>query len=217
MNNYKTALDFWKKRKSYPDYPNTLQRRLVDTNFIVDKLAGAASVLDIGCGEGSMLLSLREFTEIRLFYGYDVSPSLIKRLLDKWGSVPGLKAKVVNLITLKELPITDVTLALGSFPYIFDNDHLHKLLKNIKSNLLIVRAPCTLNKEDEIINKFSEDLGDNYASIYRTVDNYVSILSDHFIVSEISRAYPDEIESKYGTKHFFFVCKKSKLEETKNE
>jgi SAM-dependent methyltransferase len=217
MDNYKTALDFWEKRKRYPNYPNTLQRRLIDTNFVVSKSADANSVLDIGCGEGSMLLSLREFTKIELFYGYDISPSLIKRLVDRWGNVPGLKVKIVNLIILRELPMTDITLALGSWPYIFDDDHLHKILGNIKSNLLIVRAPCTLGKDDEIINKFSEDLGENYASIYRTRDNYISILSKHFSVCEVSRAYPDEIESKYGTKHFFFVAKKLRVEETKDE
>lgn len=206
MDDYKIALDFWKNRKCYPNYPNTLQRRLVDTNFVVSKLLGAKSVLDIGCGDGSMLISLREFTEIKLFYGYDVSPILIERLLDRWGNVLGLRTKVVDLVGLEKLPKTDVTLALGSFPYIFDNEHLHKILRNIKSDLLMVRSPCTLNKDDEIINKFSEDLGENYASIYRTVDNYTSILSKHFVVSEVSRVYPDEIESGYGTKQFFFVC-----------
>lgn len=211
MEEQQVALDFWKKRKNYPNYPNTLQRRFIDTNFVVDKLVGTSSVLDIGCGEGSMLLSLREFTEIGLFYGYDVSPSLIEKLLARWGNAPGLKAKVVDLVGLEKLPKTDVTLALGSFPYIFNNEHLRKILGNIKSNLLIVRAPCTLDKEDEVINKFSEDLGADYAAVYRTIDNYMSILSEHFIVSEVSRAYPDEIESKYGTKHFFFVCKKGSV------
>lgn len=122
--------------------------------------------------------------------------------------MPGLETKVVNLISLKKLPMTDVTLSLGVFPYIFDNNDLHRILGNIESDLLIVRVPCTFNKEDEIINKFSDDLGENYASIYRTIDNYVSILSDHFVVSEISRAWPDEIESRYGTKQFYFVGRK---------
>lgn len=210
MEEAQVALDFWKNRKHYPSYPNVLQRRLIDTNFVVSKSIGARSVLDIGCGDGSMLISLREFTEMELFYGYDVSTILIKKLLGRWGNVLRLKTKVVNLVGLEKLPRTDVALALGSFPYIFDNNHLHNILENIKSNLLIVRAPCTLNEDDEIINKFSDDLGSNYASIYRTVGNYISILSEHFIVSEINRSYSDEIESKYGTKHFFFVCERSK-------
>jgi SAM-dependent methyltransferase len=208
MNVTKVALNFWKNRKQYPNYPHTLQRRLIDVNFVVEKLSGVKSILDLGCGEGAMLLALRGFTEIDTFYGYDISPNLIEKLLNEWGKSNGLSVEVINLITIEKLPETDVTLSMGSFSYIFKDEELHKLLRNVKSDLLIVRASCTLNKEDEVINKFSEDLGENYAAIYRTVSNYKSILSKHFIVSEISRAYPDEIESKYGTKHFFFVCKK---------
>lgn len=208
MDETGVALDFWRKIKCYPKYPNTLQRRLVDVNFVISRLSGIKSILDIGCGDGAILLTLREFTEVTTFYGYDVSIRLIEKLLNRWGEAPGLNVEVINLITLEELPITDATLALGSFPYIFDNAQLNNIIRKIKSDLLIVRVPCTLNKEDEVINKFSEDLKENYAAIYRTVPNYTSILSNHFIVSDISRSYPDEIESKYGTKHFFFVCKK---------
>ena len=210
MNETKVALDFWKNIKQYPGYPNTLQRRLIDVNFVVEKLSGVKSILDLGCGDGAMLLALREFTEIDTFYGYDISSNLIEKLLNKWGKSNGLSVEIINLITIEKLPKTDVTLSMGSFSYIFKDEELHKLLRNIKSDLLIVRASCTLNKDDEIINKFSDDLGKNYAAIYRTVSNYKSILSEHFIVSQISRAYPDEIESYYGTKHFFFVCRRLK-------
>ena len=208
MEEQRVSLNFWKSRKQYPSYPGVLQRRLIDTNFVVSKVVGARSVLDIGCGDGSMLLSLREFTDIKLFYGYDVAQNLIKNLLIRWGDVYGLKTKIVNLVELEKLPRTDVSLALGLFGYIFDDGSLHNILENIKSNLLIVRTRCTLKKSDEVVNKFSEDLNAEYASIYRTVSNYLSILSRHFVISEINRAYPDEIESKYGTKQFFFVCER---------
>lgn len=212
-DHYNTALNFWENRNHYPEYPNTLQRRLIDTNYVVSKISTAETVLDLGCGDGAMLLSLREFTNVKLFYGYDVSSGLLSNLMSRWGwgQMPGLITLPIDFTNLNILPTVDVTLALGLFPYIFEVGHLRKILKNIKSDLLIVRAPCTLNKDDEIINKFSEDLGEDYASIYRTVPNYISILSEQFIVSDISRAYPDEIESKYDTKHFFFVC------EAKNE
>ena len=210
MKEEQVALNFWGSIKSYPDYPNTLRRRLLDVNFVVNGVSEARSLLDIGCGDGSMLLSLREFTEIDTFYGYDVSPNLIDKLLSKWGwgNAPELITGVKDVTTIEKLSLTDVTLSMGFFLYIFEDSKLLDTLEKVKSELLIVRAPCTLKEEDEVINKFSEDLGEHYAAVYRTVPNYTSILSKHFNVTNTVRAYPDSIESKYGTKHYFFVCSK---------
>lgn len=206
---YKTAANFWETRIKYPDYPNTLKRRLLDVNFISNRIHSMNSVLDLGCGDGSTLLSLREFTEIKVFYGYDISPNLIKQLKNKWGKWSGLNTYTGDFLHLKDFPKVDITLSLGSFPYVFDDADLFKLLETINTEWLIVRAPCNINEEhiSEVINKYSEDLGDNYAAIYRTRSTYIHILSKKFDVFETTRAYPDEIESKYGTKHFFFVCK----------
>jgi len=207
MNETKVALDFWGKRTQYPNYPNTKQRRLLDVNFVVANGGNPSTILDLGCADGYLLIALREFTTASKFYGYDISKDLLRKLRLRWGNIKELETRVYDFTKDKDYPQTDLVLSMGSFSYIFKDEELHTLLRNVKSDLLIVRASCTLNKEDEIINKFSEDLGENYAAIYRTVSNYKSILSKHFIVSEISRAYPDKIESKYGTKHFFFVCK----------
>ena len=155
-----------------------------------------------------MLLLLRELTTIKKFYGYDISSEFINLLKSKWGIYKELNTKVVNFIELPDLPRTDVTLALGSFPYIFDDGILCDVIAQINSNKLIVRTPCTIKKEYEVVNKFSEDLRDNYASVYRTVEGYTEILSDYYVINDVFRAYPDEIESKYGTKQFFFICKR---------
>lgn len=205
-NFYKTAKKFWTHRVDYPNYPYVLHRRLIDVNYVVQRTQELSSILDLGCGDGSLLLSLREFTRIKKYYGYDISRKLLNILKNKWGKYPGLIVKETDFIHDK-LPKVDVITSFGSFSYVFEDKQLHAVLENVNSSLLIVRASCTLKKENEVINKFSEELGAEYACIYRTVNNYMAILSDHFIVSEVDRAYSDEIESKYGTKHFFFVCR----------
>ena len=58
------------------------------------------------------------------------------------------------------------------------------------------------------INKFSEDLGDNIANVYRKKEEYVSMLSPYFNDINFFRCFPDEMESKYGSKQYFFICKK---------
>jgi len=65
-------------------------------------------------------------------------------------------------------------------------------------------VPCVEEREE--INKFSEEYNDDYAAIYRTVTEYQSILSECFNIKHVDRCYPDEFESKYGSKQFFFVC-----------
>jgi len=200
-----TIKKFWTERLTYPNYPNTPQRRFIDTEFILDRVAQSKSLLDLGCGEGSVILALREFTNIIDFYGYDMSPGLLDILKRKWGDWPGLHIEKSNIININ-YPKTDVTISLGSFPYVMDDD-LESILKAINSDLFIVRSPCTSKKEDEIINKYSEELKENYAAIYRTVHNYIGIFSKYFVVDVVKRVYPDNLEGKYGTKHFWFVCK----------
>lgn len=204
---YKTARNFWTSRTNYPNYPHVLHRRLIDANYVAERTYSLSSILDLGCGDGSLLLSIREFTQIKIFYGYDISPNMLRLLKVKWGNYPGLTTRVTDFIT-EILPEADVTTALGSFNYVFEDDQLCSVLHKINSKLLIARASCTLKKENELINTYSEDLQSEYAAIYRTVGNLVAILNEHFFITEIHRAYSDEIESNYGTKHFFFVCKK---------
>lgn len=210
INYYDTAKKFWTDRVDYPNYPYVLHRRLIDLNYVAQRTRSLNSILDLGCGDGSLLLSLREVTQIRKFYGYDISNNLLNMLKNKWGDSPGLTVKETDFLC-DNLPEVDATTSLGSFSYVFEDQQLHDVLNNVNSSLLIVRASCTLKKENELIKTFSQDLGAEYASIYRTVNNLISILNEHFIVSEVDRAYPDEIESKYDTKHFFFLCKRSVL------
>ena len=203
------ARNFWKNREKYPDYPYVLKRRLMDVTHIAPLVQSARSILDIGCADGYMLVALREFTDISKFYAYDLSENLLNILKNKWGTYRFLETKAIDILSVSAFPPVDVTLSLGSFPYIFDDSKLRYVISQIQSNLLIVRTPCSVTTEREVVNKYSEDLGETYASVYRTVDEYVNILAECYDVKGIFRAYPDEIESKYGTKQYFFVCERN--------
>lgn len=205
----KTAEEFWKTVKEYPPFVYTFQRRYLDLGIILKYTGDINSILDLGCGEGQILLMLRELTNIKKYYGYDLSQTFIDNLISRWGNWPGLKASTTNFSTFfNEFPKTDVCICMGVMPYIFDDAVLNSMLINIKSKLLIVRVPCIFEQNRLEIDKFSDDFNDRYAAVYRTIPEYISILSKFFKIKSIDRCYSDEIESKYGSKQFFFVCEK---------
>lgn len=204
----KTAENFWKSRKEYPPVIYNFQRRYLDLGIILKHVNCVNSILDLGCGEGQNILLLRELTGIKNYYAYDLSKVFIKNLIKRWGKYPGLEAKVVNFTKTNRLPETDVCICMGAMLYVTDDESLKYMLSNIKSKLFICRVPCNLESGRIEINKFSEDYGENYAAVYRTVSEYISILSGCFVIKSLDRCYPDEIESKYGSKQFFFVCER---------
>lgn len=207
----KTAEEFWKTRNEYPPVTCNFQRRYLDLGIILKYIDGVDSILDLGCGEGQVLLMLRELTDIDSYYAYDLSKVFIHNLIKRWGHCPGLEARTGNFTTISKYPETDMCICMGSMLYVFDDDALKYMLSNIKSKIFICRVPCNLESGRLEIDKFSKEFEDNYAAVYRTIPEYISILSESFNIKSIDRCYPDEIESKFGSKQFFFVCEKKEL------
>ena len=67
------AAKFWETRCEYPPVIHNFQRRYLDLGIILDYIDGVESILDLGCGEGQVLLMLRELTAIKDYHGYDLS------------------------------------------------------------------------------------------------------------------------------------------------
>jgi len=203
--------NFWESKVDYPSVWVLPQRRLRDFNWIISRLtANTSSLSDIGCGEGSISFYINQFLNLEKIYLIDQSSSYLKQAKEKWENnniqtnVATLQLDIINLD--KNLPKTDVSLFLGVIPYVIQDDSLSLLFKKIKSKQFIVRTPCTMNVEDELINKYSEELKSEYAAKYRTLANTIKLLSDSFIVHEVERIYPDNLDSKFGTKQFIFNC-----------
>lgn len=199
---------FWKTRTKYPSFTCNFQRRYLDLGIVLNHIKDASSMLDLGCGEGQLLLMLRELTNINDYYAYDLSQIFINNLVKRWGDCSGLSCKVVNFITTDGLPETDICICMGAMLYVLDDNDLECMLSNIKSKLFICRVPCELGLSRVEINKFSKKYNSKYAAVYRTISEYIFLLTKFFNIKVIGRCYPDEVESKYGSKQFFFVCER---------
>lgn len=192
-----TATAYWQSKAEYP-FPFTRRRRLYELNYLVPRLerAGGKSLLDLGCGDGSLLECLLRLTDFTDFYGFDVAPELMR------GIDPRVRTAVFDIAHPGELPVVDATIVAGVIQYVFDDEAVADLFRRITSPIAWVRSTCTLQGETERVVR------DGYASCYRTLPETLGLLSRHFEVSAVDRVYPDEIESAFGTKQFYFELRR---------
>lgn len=199
---FNTAKKFWRTRKQYPNYPFVKERRLEEINYLVPKIKDKESVIDIGCAEGELLHCLMHLTNIKKFYGYDIASHLLKKVH------PSVATKVYDCDKPTKLPKTDVAILGAVLPYLFDDEAVLRMLSVINSDLVFIRMMCTLEDQDQIFNAYSPNLKGDYAVRYMTLGHTLELIKKFFIVEDVRRIYPDKIESRYGTKQFYFQCKR---------
>ena len=68
------AKSFWQAQEQYP-FAFTNHRRIHELNYLVPRLkkVEGKSLLDLGCGHGSLLECLVHLTDYEEFHGYDIS------------------------------------------------------------------------------------------------------------------------------------------------
>jgi hypothetical protein len=191
-----TAREFWKEQKDYP-FPFTRRRRIHELNYLIPRLEKVAGkrLLDLGCGDGSLLECLLRLTDFEELHGYDVAADLLA------GIDPRVKTCVYDLTKPGPLPQVDATIIAGVIQYLFDDDAVDNVLSLVTSPIVWIRSTCTLRESDEAVDR------DGYASLYRTIPRTHALIARHFEVTAIDRVYPDEIESPFGTKQFYFEAR----------
>jgi hypothetical protein len=199
MMEKETARNFWVTQDKYPNYGTIKQRRLYELNYIVPKLKNFKTLLDLGCGDGSLVKCLHELTDIETFYAFDIAEKMMK-------DIPAITG-YYDCYNPKDLPQTDVTIFSGVIPFLFEDDIVHMNLEKIKSEFIYIKSPCSMEVSNISVDTYSEQLNSYYSSIYRTIPDMIKIINKHFKILEVNKIYPDEIESKFGTKQIAFICK----------
>ena len=192
-----TATQYWKSQKQYP-FAFTRRRRIHELNYLLPRLAatGGKRLLDLGCGDGSLLECLLRTTDFEDFHGCDVAADLLG------GIDPRVKTFVYDIAHPGPLPSVDAVIIAGVIQYIFDDEVVAALLQQIDAPIVWVRSTCTLEPQRELVKN------EGYASCYRTVPETHALLSRAFTVSSVDRIYPDEIASAHGTKQFYFEARR---------
>lgn len=192
----KVSANFWTTKNIYPEYGTIKQRRLFELNYLVPRLKGN-SILDLGCGDGALINCLLNLTEFKEFYAYDWAEDLMRNIS------PSIKTEIYDCNNPKKLPKVDIIVFAGVLPFIFNDEKVVKLFECFDCKEIFLRAPCSLNTR-EVINTYSDHLKEQYASVYRTTDEVKKLIETKFNLKETVRIYPDDIESQFGTKQFYF-------------
>jgi hypothetical protein len=193
-----TATAYWKSQTSYP-FAFTRRRRIHELNYLVPRLArtGGKRLLDVGCGDGSLLECLLRLTDFEEFHGVDVAGDLLRDI------DPRVRTAVFDISNPGALPEADAVIVAGVIQYVFDDETVAALFARIQSPIMWVRSTCTLAPQREDVTK------DDYASSYRTVPQTYALISRHFKVTAVDRVYPDDLESAFGTKQFYFEARRA--------
>lgn len=192
-----TASTFWKSQTEYP-FAFTRRRRIHELNYLVPRLAKVQGkrLLDLGCGDGSLLECLLRLTDFEEFHGYDIAEDLLR------GIDPRVRTAVFDIAKPGALPEVDAAIVAGVIQYVFDDALVDALFARMTAPIVWVRSTCTLQQQAERVSK------DGYASNYRTLRETLALLSRHYQVTAVDRIYPDELESAFGTKQFYFEVRR---------
>ena len=213
-----TSNAFWAGQgASYPSYGTTKKRRRHEINYLLGKLqelkaSEVLSLTDIGCGTGSTVIMLQELTDIKIYHCYDISPGMMSTIdtSSKRGSLVHTNVlDFSNMDSSHAFPDTDVSLCFGVTQCLSDQD-AHSLLGKLKGRNLFMRDACYLPHEGrQDINTFSEQLNSSYSCRYRTLTEYITLAtSSGWQLKDVRRAFPDDIESAFGTKQWFLHLEK---------
>jgi hypothetical protein len=200
---------FWGSRSEYPAYKNIKRRRLHEVNHIVSRLGDMPSVggfCDVGCGDGALVRCLDEVLEVDSFFCCDISEGL----LDRVPKGDRFRTRRIDLNDASQHGLIEsgCVVNLGTcLNYVFDDDLAVSLLESLRWERLFVRAVCSEKESAEVADGFSERLGSEYACLYRTRPHMEGLLRRAGVrVDECFRAYPDSIESEFGTRQYMFYA-----------
>jgi hypothetical protein len=195
--------EFWKNANLYDlgikwKYKQKLS---YDIQRIIPHIRKYNNIADIMCGEASVVKILNDIFTFESVYLCDINESVLFRTL--LNTPLNFRGEVCNLN--EGIPIevqeSDCCLWLGGINYVVNSSDVLNILSRL--NNVIIRTCCY--EEQTYINKYSEELGSNYETLYRTKEDIMSMMNKVFKRVKYERLYPNKLESKFGGIQYLFV------------
>jgi hypothetical protein len=117
----------------------------------------------------------------------------------------GVPVDVRDVFSDEPYPVAELAVAAGVLPYAFDDAMVSQFVKNLRSEKVYIRLPCSVGAERATASGHSAALGREYAARYHAVEDILVPLRERYDIERIDRVYPDDIESEFGTKQFAIV------------
>lgn len=176
---------------------------IFDLNLIRQYCNKKSRILDVGCG--TCYLSNNLVDDVSFIKAIDKFSKFLKFCRKS----PKIKTEVSDILDYRDNRKYDLIIMFGVIMYFDESDtdkiyyKYSRLLK--KGGVLIVKHQCGIT-DDVYINKYSDQIQDNYQALYKSVEKDKQLLSAHFQNVKTIDIYPSRLNPWPNTHFFAFIC-----------
>lgn len=187
-----TALRFWQNAdiKKLAEHWHYEEKLPYDFGAVRPHLVTSKGVWDAASGDNRLIELIQKSTNLPVFAS-DLNPVGDAK---QWNLADGIPPWLPSEI--------DTVLLFGVIQYL-DDSTLQKLFLALSEKKVIIKSAC--DERNIHICKYSEEMGGEYESYYRSAWSIVSTLLNTHNITWAHRVYPDDLESKYETVQYVIV------------
>lgn len=208
---------FWQSRTEVADSRKATHFKdddthIFDIELIRKYISTTSEVLDLACGTGCHTNVLAQ--EVKSIKAVDKFDTFLEDVI----KAPNVTIACCDVLSYEDKNQYDTILVLGLMNY-FSDSEASKIYKKCRGLLkregtLIIKHACGI-EEDILVDKYSNELKENYYALYRQLDKEQQLLSQFFSVETID-VYPKRLNPWDNTHFYAFICRTSQRDKNTN-